>query len=324
MPSESTRASQSIRDRRRGNRRGSISPSYKSSARGYRRARFLLPSPLAGEGPGVRGAAIPLTPNPSPAEGEGNNASHKIIPCLMPFPVHMRPIVQPRSLECLVIHPKTEPANKVQHAARRRTESSHIAGVGWDFGFVKSDVEHGKLSRLFGSSRRCGQRPAVRDASSSVCGVFRQGLRRESKELYFDEQQLIMPPTPIVKKTAVRPRLDAVALIAAVAGFLLLAAIATSQSLSGRPSPIGNAGEMTASPAVHSLGFASHHRHRRLAGPDLTLHSPQILVDVSHSRIRLGHSDGRNRCHGRLCFSDCGRAIRCWRLHRRVPSLRPR
>src|SRR6187551_1070585 len=66
-----------------------------------------------------------------------------------------------------------------------------------------------------------------------------------------------MPPTPIVKKSAVRPRLDAVALIAAVAGFLLLAAIATSQPISGQPSPIGNAGEMTASPAVHSLGFAS-------------------------------------------------------------------
>jgi S-DNA-T family DNA segregation ATPase FtsK/SpoIIIE len=66
-----------------------------------------------------------------------------------------------------------------------------------------------------------------------------------------------MPPNPIVKKTAPPPRLDAVALIAAIAGLLLLVTIASSQPISGRPSPLGNAGEMTASPAVHSLGFAS-------------------------------------------------------------------
>jgi len=66
----------------------------------------------------------------------------------MTAPIHLRPIIDARAPQGLVIQTKSKPADQVQGCPRRGAEAGDVAGIGRDLRFPQSDMKHGRVHKL--------------------------------------------------------------------------------------------------------------------------------------------------------------------------------
>ena len=52
------------------------------------------------------------------------------------------PVIEPGAAQALVVHLKTQGFYQVELKARIGAEANNIAGIGWNFRFVKDNMEH--------------------------------------------------------------------------------------------------------------------------------------------------------------------------------------